>query len=321
MKESEQPTISSNEQVIQSSIVAESLSGGGGHAGENVTTASSSASVAAGSMGAAPAKGGDASALDQVLPPQMGRDLVEDAVKKSKFNVSQILVRGFLCTPFLAYATALTALLVSQGWTTAAAGLIFPVGYIMLAMLGLEMATGSFSVMPMAMFAGRIKLPSVVRNWSWTFVANLVGGIFFAWLLWFSLTKGGSTEPSGVLTTLAKLAEKKASYSEFGMNGWLAAVGMGVLCNWLVSLGPVFAKASRSVPGKVMLIWLPIATFFALGFEHAVVNMFVFPIGILSGADVTISQWWWWNQIPVTIGNILGAVIFNSMLWYRTHSA
>lgn len=321
MKESEQSTISSNEQVIQSSIVAESLSGGGGHAGENVTTASSSVSAAAGSMGAAPAKGGDASALDQVLPPQMGRDLVEDAVKKSKFNVSQILVRGFLCTPFLAYATALCALLVSQGWTTAAAGLIFPVGYIMLAMLGLEMATGSFSVMPMAMFAGRIKLQSVVRNWSWTFVANLVGGVFFAWLLWFSLTKGGSTEPSGVLTTLAKLAEKKASYSEFGMSGWLAAVGMGVLCNWLVSLGPVFAKASRSVPGKVMLIWLPIATFFALGFEHAVVNMFVFPIGILSGADVTISQWWLWNQIPVTIGNILGAVIFNSMLWYRTHSA
>ncbi len=304
MKESEQPSISSNEQVIQSSIVAETMSTGGAMGG------------------AVPAKANSdpTAVIDSVLPLQMGHDLVEDAVKKSKFNVAQILTRGFLCTPFLAYATALCALLVSQGWPTAAAGLLFPVGYIMLAVLGLEMATGSFSVMPMAWFAGRVKLASVVRNWSWTFVANLVGGIFFAWLLWFSLTKGGTAEVPGVLTTLAKLAEKKASYSQFGLNGWFAAIGMGILCNWLVSLGPVFAKASRSVPGKVMLIWLPIATFFALGFEHAVVNMFVFPVGILSGADVTISQWWIWNQIPVTIGNILGAVIFNSTLWYRTHS-
>lgn len=300
MKESGQPSISSIEQAIQSSIVAETMSAGGS---------------------ATPPKANDSATIDSVPPLQMGRDLVEDAVKKSKFNVSQILVRGFLCTPFLAYATALSALLVSQGWPTAAAGLLFPVGYIMLAILGLEMATGSFSVMPMALLAGRIQLLSVIRNWSWTFIANLIGGIFFAWLLWFALTKGGAGEIPGVLTTLAKLAEKKASYSEYGMSGWLAAIGMGVLCNWLVSLAPVFAKASRGVPGKVMLIWLPLATFFALGFEHAVVNMFVFPVGILSGADVTISQWWLWNQIPVTIGNILGAVIFNSVLWYRTHSA
>lgn len=301
MKESEQPSISPIEQAIQSSVVVETMSAGG--------------------SSAIPPKAGDSTFIDSVPPLQMGRDLVEDAVKKSKFNVSQILVRGFLCTPFLAYATALSALLVSQGWPTAAAGLLFPVGYIMLAILGLEMATGSFSVMPMALLAGRIKLLSVISNWTWTFIANLVGGIFFAWLLWFALTKGGAGEIPGVLTTLAKLAEKKASYSEYGMTGWFAAIGMGVLCNWLVSLGPVFAKASRSVPGKVMLIWLPIATFFALGFEHAVVNMFVFPVGILSGADVTISQWWLWNQIPVTIGNILGAVVFNSVLWYRTHSA
>lgn len=257
--------------------------------------------------------------LDAVSPDQMGRDIVEDAVKKDKFTASQLLVRGFLCTPFLAYATALSALLVTQGWPSAAAGLIFPVGYVMLATLGLEMATGSFSVMPIGMFAGRIRAMRVVRNWSWTLFGNLVGGIFFAWLLWFSLTKGGSTAPSGVLTTLAHLAEKKAAYAHFGAIGWLSAVGMGVLCNWLVSLGPVFAKAARSVPGKVVLIWLPISTFFALGFEHTVVNMFVFPLGILSGAQVTLFDWWVWNQIPVTIGNILGALIFNATLWYNTH--
>ena len=80
------------------------------------------------------------------------------------------------------------------------------------------------------------------------------------------------------------------------------------------------SKAARSVPGKVVLMWIAIDTFFALGFEHTVVNMFVFPAGILSGANVNIYDWWVWNQTPVTIGNILGAVIFNATLWYYTHS-
>ena len=256
---------------------------------------------------------------DQILPPQMLKDIVTDAVTKDKFTAARILVSGFLCTPFLAYAVALSVSLVVAGWSLAAAGLIFPVGFVMMVFLGLEMATGSFSVMPMGVFAGLVKWSGLVRNWLWTLLGNLGGGIFFAVLLWFALTKGGAIEPSGILVKLAKIAEAKASYENFGINGWFAAVGMGILCNWLVSLGPMFAKASRSVPGKIMLMWLPIATFFALGFEHAIVNMFVFPIGILSGADVTIWQWWWWNQIPVTFGNILGAMIFNSSLWYYIH--
>jgi len=256
---------------------------------------------------------------DQILPPLMLKEIVADAVKKDKFTVSRTLLSGFLCTPFLAYAVALSVSLVLAGWSLAAAGLIFPVGFVMMVFLGLEMATGSFSVMPMGVFAGLVKWSGLIRNWTWTLVGNLAGGIFFAFLLWFALTKGASIEPSGILVKLARVAEAKASYENFGINGWMAAVGMGILCNWLVSLGPVFAKASRSVPGKIMLMWLPIATFFALGFEHAIVNMFVFPIGILSGADVTIGQWWMWNQIPVTLGNILGALIFNSCLWYSIH--
>jgi formate/nitrite transporter FocA (FNT family) len=47
--------------------------------------------------------------------------------------------------------------------------------------------------------------------------------------------------------------------------------------------------------------------FVAQGFEHCVVNMFVIPCGIMLGAQVSIAQWWIWNEIPVTLGNIIGA--------------
>ena len=44
---------------------------------------------------------------DQVLPPQMLKDIVTDAVTKDKFTATRIMLSGFLCTPFLAYAVAL----------------------------------------------------------------------------------------------------------------------------------------------------------------------------------------------------------------------
>lgn len=65
---------------------------------------------------------------------------------------------------------------------------------------------------------------------------------------------------------------------------------MGVLCNWLVSLGSIMSKASRSTVGRAVLMWLPIGMFFALGFEHTVVNMWLFPTAILSGAHVSIYE-------------------------------
>jgi formate/nitrite transporter FocA (FNT family) len=93
-----------------------------------------------------------------------------------------------------------------------------------------------------------------------------------------------------------------------------------LLCNWMVTIGTVLAFVSRSTAGKIFAMWLPITTFFALGFEHSVVNMFVIPAGMMLGAPVSTAQWWFWNQIPVTIGNILsGAVLTGAALWY-THS-
>ena len=52
--------------------------------------------------------------------------------------------------------------------------------------------------------------------------------------------------------------------------------------------------------------------FVAQGFEHCVVNMFEIPGAIMLGAPISISQWWIWNEIPVTLGNIVGAGVFTA---------
>ncbi len=255
---------------------------------------------------------------ETVPPAEMGAALAADAANKAKLSPPHLLVRGFLCTAFLAYGAAVVFAMVGAGIPLGAAGLVFPVGYVTLSFLGLEMATGSFVTMPIGMYAGTVTPWQVLRNWFWTLSGNLIGGLFFAWLLWFSVTRGGSVPLDGMLKVVVHTAEHKVSYDQFGAIGWVSAIGMGILCNWLVSLGSVMGKASRSTVGRALLMWIPIGTFFALGFEHTVVNMWLIPCGMMSGAHVSIYQWIVWNQIPVTIGNIIGAMVFNGTLWYFT---
>ena len=94
-----------------------------------------------------------------------------------------------------------------------------------------------------------------------------------------------------------------------------------MLANWLVCLGVVLAMTTSSTVGKIAAAWMPIFVFFAQGFEHTVVNMFIIPTGMLMGAKVTVSDWWLWNQIPVTLGNLVGGFTFTGLALYITYRA
>jgi formate/nitrite transporter FocA (FNT family) len=108
-------------------------------------------------------------------------------------------------------------------------------------------------------------------------------------------------------------------YQALGWHGMEVLLVKAILCNWMVTLGVVMAFTSQSTIGKIAAMWLPILTFFAQGFEHSVVNMFVIPAGMLLGARVSFANWWLWNQIPVTLGNIAGGFIFTGLALYLTH--
>ena len=260
--------------------------------------------------------------IETVPPAEMGAALAADAAKKAKFGIIHLLIRGFLCTPFLAYGACVTFAMVAAGIPLAAAGLIFPAGYVTLSFLGLEMATGSFATMPIGMYAGTITPFQLVRNWTLDSGGQFARRHILRLAALVLIDQGGTSAiaPNSLLAVIAHTAEHKASYSENGAIGWCAAIGMGTLCNWLVSLGSIMSKATRSTVGRALLMWIPIGMFFALGFEHTVVNMWLFPTAILAGAHVSFYDWWVWNQIPVTIGNIFGAMVLNGTLWYYTHT-
>jgi formate/nitrite transporter len=259
--------------------------------------------------------------LDYVQPSDLLHEAVKVASRKASLPVRDLLIRSFLAGGLLAYATSLVFVVLSQNIAPIVGAILFPVGFVILVLLGLELATGNFALLPAGWAAGEVSMRKMFRNLGWVYLGNLAGSLFYGWLFYLVVTNCGATG-SGAIGELMKAAAQKKTlgYMALGLRGWETAFVKGVLCNWMVTLGAVLAMASRSTIGKVVAMWLPIMTFFAHGYEHSIVNMFVIPTGRLFGAPVSLSQWWIWNQIPVTLGNFVSGAVLTGLALYVTNA-
>jgi len=253
--------------------------------------------------------------MPYVKPDAVVDNMVQAGINKAKLPIKDLLVRGFLSGALLGFATSLALTATIQTRMGIVGALIFPVGFVMIVLLGMELVTGNFALVPLALREGRITWGDLLSNWGWVFLGNLIGGMFYAVL--FTLTLSPDSEMGKQLMAIAEA--KTLGYAKLGSHGMLVAVSKAILCNWMVTLGVVMALTSQSTIGKIVAMWLPILTFFAQGFEHSVVNMFVIPAGMLVGAHVSVQQWWLWNQLPVTIGNIFGGLIFTGLALHLTY--
>ena len=253
--------------------------------------------------------------MSYVKPDAVLDQMVQAGVTKARLAPRDLLVRGFLSGTLLGFATTLAFTATLQTKVGLVGGLVFPVGFVMIVLLGLELVTGNFALLPLAVRERRIGVGELLGNWGLVFVGNLVGSLFYAWL--FTLTVAPDSEMARQLVAVAQA--KTLGYAKLGGHGMTVAVAKAILCNWMVTLGVVMALTSQSTAGKIAAMWLPILTFFAQGFEHSVVNMFAIPAGMMMGAEVSVREWWLWNQIPVTLGNIVGGMLFTGMALHVTY--
>jgi formate/nitrite transporter len=241
--------------------------------------------------------------------------MVDAGAVKARLGAGELVLRGFLSGALLGFATTLALSATLQTRLPLAGALLFPAGFAMIVLLGLELVTGNFALLPLAVLEGRAPLASLLRNWAWVFVGNLLGAVAYA-----ALFVAATGPDSPIARQLAAVAEAKTlGYARLGWSGMRAVLAKAVLCNWMVTLGVVLSFTSRSTGGKIAAMWLPILTFFAQGFEHSVVNLFLIPAGMLVGAGVSVADWWLWNQLPVTAGNLVGGVAFTGLGLYLAH--
>jgi formate/nitrite transporter len=258
--------------------------------------------------------------LDHNSPTVLIADAIAAAEKKSDLPVRDLLLRGALAGVILSYATSLAMVITTQGVAPIVAAAFFPCGFVVLVLLGLELATGNFAVLPIGVAHGRVTLSRMLRNWWGVSAVNLIGSVLYAVLFYLAVTNFGTGDGGALGNLVRQTAQKKTlAYMAIGGRGWLTAFVKGILCNWMVAIGAMLAMISRSTIGKITAMWLPIMIFFAQGYEHSIVNMFAIPAGMLFGAPVSAAQWWWWNQIPVTLGNIVAGAVLTGLALAATH--
>lgn len=249
----------------------------------------------------------------KILSPQeIAQASLEAGCRKASLtdSVLKLLVLSMLAGCFIALGGTLS-LLIGQGLGSAAAGnpalpkimsgAMFPIGLILIVVLGGELFTGNNALLMPGCMTRRFGIGTVLRNWTIVWLGNFAGTLLFAWaMVWFS----GLTSADPWHTAIINMAQSKCSMS------WMMTFVRGIGANWCVCLAVWLALSGHTLLEKMAGCWLPVMAFVALGYEHCVANMFFIPLGMMEGADISIASLFTANLIPATLGNIAGGAIF-----------
>ncbi len=257
-----------------------------------------------------------------LTPAETVQVIVDNGRRVITQSHSRTVVLSLLAGFYIAFgaqlATVVTqdaALFVGGGVSRLLGGSVFSLGLMLVVICGAELFTGN-SLLTSSALHGEIPWGKLLENWTIVIIGNLAGSLFFAWLMFESrLWQSGNLADHAL-----RIAAVKCQLP-FG-------VGLirGILCNWLVCLAVFMATAARDVTGKLLACYVPIMAFVASGFEHSVANMYFIPTGLLLAGELgrsepglTWANFFIGNILPVTLGNVLGGVVFVAFAYWYVH--
>lgn len=260
--------------------------------------------------------------MSYLQPAEFVVKMVDAGESKIYMGRRDTVIRGYMAGAILALAVVFAVTITVKTGNSLLGAAFFPVGFCMLYLMKFDLLTGVFMLVPLAWLDKRpgVTIPRVLENWGLVFVGNLAGALTVAFIMSINFTYGFTTPIDEVGQAIAHIGEGRTlGYKEHGLGGWITLFLRGAMCNWMVSMGVVGAMISTSATGKILSMWMPIMVFFYLGFEHSVVNMFLFPLGLILGGGFTLGDYIVWNEIPTVLGNIVGGITLTGLTLYTTH--
>lgn len=265
--------------------------------------------------------------MSMLNPTQICDGSMEGAIPKSQSPAWRLLLLGVAAGVFIALGAAASSTaahaLQDAGMVRLITGLVFPVGLVMVVVLGAELFTGN-ALMVNAVLEKKITWARLLRNWAIVYVGNFVGAILVAAAFAFFGQLDIGSGSLAVYTT--KIAVAKSSLD------WGNAFVLGIFCNMLVCIAVYIGSGSKDMAGKILGLFLPIFVFVVAGFEHCVANMYYIPAGIFanmnpdystlilqSGLNTEVLNFGTFalsNLIPVTLGNIVGGVAVGLLMYF-----
>ena len=256
---------------------------------------------------------------------------IQNGIKKTNLTTKKLILLGIVAGFFIGIGAEASSLAMhgisNVGLARTVAGAVFPIGLMLIVLLGGELFTGN-CLISMAVYDKKAKLKGMIRNLTIVYISNFIGAALMAWMInncgQLNFSDGGA----GAFTI-------KVALGKVGIDP-IQAIVSGILCNVLVCLAIFMAATAKDVAGKCIAIFFPIFVFVISGFEHCVANMYYIPAGIFAAQNslyaakatelygITAEQLsglnfgtMFSNLIPVTIGNIIGGMVFVGLLyWY-----
>jgi formate/nitrite transporter len=248
--------------------------------------------------------GGPVSAVATVKSPKETYDgMAAKGRDNAKMSVVKILHQSIMGGCYVGFGGLLSTVVAGNcgGIASSNPGLqkfifaaLFPVNLLLILMSGGQLFTGNSAAVPAALFEGLVDVNDLIRSWGVSYIGNIIGCGGFALAASYAGLLVGGTKDLAVGTVLKKCG------SSFG-----PTVVKAIMCNWLVCMAVWLAGSANDLAGKMVGIWFPISTFVAIGLEHSVANMFLLPLGLLGGADISLKEVIFKNLIPVTLGNAI----------------
>ncbi len=241
--------------------------------------------------------------------------------------IGKSVLAGMLIAMGAAASSVVAHSITNVGLSRLAAAVVFPVGLMMVILLGTELFTGDCMIV-MAIPERKISWKECIRILVSVYLGNMIGATLVALLVSMSGQLDYSEGLLGAYTIKVALSK-----STMGMD---KAVVSGICCNILVCAAVFMAFCAKDITGKLLSAFFVIMLFVTAGFEHCVANMYYIAAGLFAKMDsvyvmkamqeyglsmeqlsnLNIYNYLCSNLIWVTIGNILGGTIFFGLPLY-----
>lgn len=267
-------------------------------------------------------------------PKQNVEGYIQAGIHKAHASTKELFLLGFFAGVYIAFGAACSMLAIygveNAGLAKLIAGVIFPVGLMLIVLVGGELFTGD-CLMIMGVFDKQYSTMTMIKKLTIIYLSNLVGALVVVLIIKFSGQQDYGYGALGAYTI--KAAYGKVSYT------FVQAFFSGIACNIIVCAAMLMAYSSTTTVGKIFGVFFPIMIFITGNFEHCIANMYYIPAGILATlnetyvsqamelyhltesdiAMVNLQNFLFSNLLPVTLGNIVGGMLFMGLPLYMLH--
>lgn len=256
-------------------------------------------------------------------PAEVIETNINAGVVKANLPLGRMILLGIMAGAFIAIGGSGSNVAVHSiadvGLARTLAGCIFPVGLMMIVLIGGELFTGN-CLMIMGVLDKKFKAVKMIRNLVVVYLSNLIGALVVDALVFYSGQYDYTGGALGAYTIKVALTKSAMSFDK--------AFISGIMCNILVCAAILTAAAAKDIGGKLLAIFFPIWAFVVAGYEHCVANMYYIPAGMFAASNpdyvakaeelygITAKQCaslsvsgMVHNLIPVTLGNIVGGSV------------